>query len=170
MDFCVVDWGIVKDILVAFISAGVPSVVAWLIFQNWRNQKGSEVIASEAKQSVKDLLEARRILEFIFEDLPDTGTIDGDLKNLKVLFLNTMRSISYIEEGVFVDNLRRHFGELSHKTGQLFGLHYSKTLNIECKEHILLKDDLIESIDKVIDILNPYSIYKVKFQFRSKSK
>lgn len=46
---CSLDWGIIKDILVALISAGIPAVVAILIYRGWNSQKGSEVIANEAK-------------------------------------------------------------------------------------------------------------------------
>ncbi|MCQ1053521.1 hypothetical protein NNO95_03900 [Acinetobacter baumannii] len=50
MDYvCSLDWGIIKDILGLLISAGIPSLVAWKIFRGWNNQKGSEVIANEAK-------------------------------------------------------------------------------------------------------------------------
>lgn len=50
MDYvCSLDWGIIKDILLAFISAGIPAGVAILIYRGWNSQKGSEVIANEAK-------------------------------------------------------------------------------------------------------------------------
>lgn len=50
MDYvCSLDWGIIKDILGLLISTGVPAVVAILIYRGWNSQKGSEVIANEAK-------------------------------------------------------------------------------------------------------------------------
>lgn len=56
MDYvCSLDWGIIKDILVALISAGIPSLVAWKIFRGWNNQKGTEVLALEAKEVVINL-------------------------------------------------------------------------------------------------------------------
>lgn len=54
---CSIDWVIVKDILVALIGAGIPSIVAWQIFKSWREQKGSEVVANEAKRLLVDLAE-----------------------------------------------------------------------------------------------------------------
>lgn len=59
---CSLDWGIIKDILVALISAGIPSLVAWKIFRGWNNQKGSEVIANEAK-NVLVVIEKIEILQ-----------------------------------------------------------------------------------------------------------
>ncbi|WP_151815023.1 hypothetical protein [Acinetobacter soli] len=50
MDYvCSLDWGIIKDILGLLISTGIPAVVAILIYRGWNSQKGSEVIANEAK-------------------------------------------------------------------------------------------------------------------------
>ncbi|WEI10429.1 hypothetical protein PYR73_05480 [Acinetobacter soli] len=46
---CSLDWGIVKDILGLLISTGIPAGVAIFIYRGWNNQKGSEVIANEAK-------------------------------------------------------------------------------------------------------------------------
>lgn len=50
MDLCVVDCGIIKDILIALIGAGIPSFVAWRIFKNWRGQKAKEVLALKAQE------------------------------------------------------------------------------------------------------------------------
>lgn len=45
MEVCSWDWGAIAT----FIGAGIASITAWLISKQWRDQKGSEVIANEAK-------------------------------------------------------------------------------------------------------------------------
>ena len=49
MDLCIVDWGAVATIAAALIASGT----AVCIFEQWRDQKGSEVIANEIKNTIK---------------------------------------------------------------------------------------------------------------------
>ncbi|WP_336151179.1 hypothetical protein [Acinetobacter ursingii] len=64
---CSVDWVILKDILVALIGAGIPSVVAVCVFLRWKNQKGSEVIANEAKSLIIKIAKLQSLQAEIFK-------------------------------------------------------------------------------------------------------
>lgn len=59
MDVCSWDWGAISTI----IGAGIASATALYISRQWRNQKGSEVIANEANKAFKVLSEIE-ILSF----------------------------------------------------------------------------------------------------------
>jgi len=68
MDLCVFDWGIFASLLSAaatFIGAGVA---LWIFFQ-WKNQKGSEVIANEAKGLFKNIENAKTTFSIVFSDI-----------------------------------------------------------------------------------------------------
>jgi hypothetical protein len=77
MDLCVWDWSIIKDILVALISAGIPSLVAWVIFKGWRSQKVKELLAIRAKEvyfELDKLIIALKHMDTQINENPGTTT------------------------------------------------------------------------------------------------
>ncbi|MCH7357546.1 hypothetical protein MMP61_18585 [Acinetobacter sp. NIPH 1958] len=73
MDICEINWGYWKDVVVALISAGIPSFVAWKIYRGWNNQKASEVIANEAKQFISKLATLQSLQGEIYKTLYESG-------------------------------------------------------------------------------------------------
>ncbi|MGA6135919.1 hypothetical protein ACPER7_06390 [Acinetobacter dispersus] len=73
MDICEINWGYWKDVVVALISAGVPSYVAWKIYRGWNNQKASEVIANEAKQFISKLATLQSLQGEIYKTIYESG-------------------------------------------------------------------------------------------------
>lgn len=73
MDICEINWGYWKDVVVALISAGIPSIVAWKIYRGWNNQKASEVIANEAKQFISKLATLQSLQGQIYKTIYESG-------------------------------------------------------------------------------------------------
>ena len=99
---CSLDWGIIKDILVALISAGIPSLVAWKIYSGWNNQKGTEVLALEAKGVIINLSKLQslqcEIHDEVFNNLPAKTTSitkRRDFVDIHREFANSLTFISF---------------------------------------------------------------------------
>lgn len=92
---CSIDWEIIKDILVALISAGAPSIAALYIYFGWNRQKEKEVIALEAKNILVNLDKLELLQNEVFFWLgPDSGKIsDIRLQEFKILKDSTENSI-----------------------------------------------------------------------------
>lgn len=69
MEVCNWDWGAIATL----IGAGIASTTAWCISNEWRNQKGSEVIANECKLILLDLNKFLMDIELLFKMSTNEG-------------------------------------------------------------------------------------------------
>ena len=91
---CSLDWGIIKDILVALISAGFPSFVAWKIYNGWNNQKGTEVLAIEAKEVIISLSKLQALQCEMQEDIFNNILLNQADNTKKIEFESIHRKLS----------------------------------------------------------------------------
>lgn len=172
MDLCVIDWGIFKDISVALIGAGIPSIVAWKIFKSWGWQKGSEVVANEAKQAIKDLLEIISISYNMNSYTASPELIAEKYARFVILSEQILRSSLFINECIVIDNLNFKLNEFNEICWAVkgIGLESDPVRNHnEFKNKLAGKVGYIGSLGMcMVKILLPYSIYQDKINFRKK--
>ncbi|WP_336754643.1 hypothetical protein [Acinetobacter sp. USHLN143] len=171
MDLCVVDWEIIKDILIALIGAGIPSFVAWRIFKNWRGQKGAEVIANEAKQNIQDILEIIKVVGLIRKKSFDSER-SKNFGDFNRLYESVVRSSLYIDDCVEIKDFRKSIDEffdccLNFKRFESLYRHHAQESKFV--EHVDGEINVIQIKGvNIINTLIPYSIYQKKFKFRKK--
>lgn len=164
-----VDWKAITPICAALIASGV----ALYISNRWKNQKGAEVIADEAKQNIKDILE---LIKVAYEMVSNNCTADQSYENFKIfvkLHERIVRSSLYINDCTDVDGFKpkmEEFFEHCIKV-QLTGRDFKpKENNPEFKSNL---KDVINYLGStginMVNILIPYSIYQKKFIFKNKS-
>lgn len=159
-----------KDIVVAIISAGIPSGIAWLIFKKWGNQKGTEVVANESKQAIKDILEVIKIMNFIEFERYDLKEYEKQFNRLKAIFEFSVVSILFIDDCVIVNDLKGRFGEFAKITNEYIHLKDRNALNYNNQD---FKDELKSKVviagKKGIDVVNklrPIAIYDKKIKLK----
>ncbi|MHA3068777.1 hypothetical protein ACX1N4_07330, partial [Acinetobacter sp. ANC 3789] len=102
MDICSFDFNLASK----FIPLITP-IVAIYIFKKWKKQKGSEVIANESKEAIKDLLELSVInFNIVFGGSKSRAELESKLSKFKeisekahraMLFLNTDKDIDKLD-------------------------------------------------------------------------
>ncbi|MBH8359955.1 hypothetical protein [Acinetobacter baumannii] len=143
---CSLDWGIIKDILVALISAGIPSGVAWQIFKGWNNQKGTEVIANEAKAVLVGIAELQRLQGEIYKSVIN-GTFNGEsLFEYKKTFDQVSKSSVFL--GFAIKNGQFNNDIIQVKSqALLFLMDMEKVKKLELD---ITKVELIDSYDALV--------------------
>ena len=161
MNACVINWGYVTNILVACISAGIPSIVAYIIYQNWRNQKASEVVAIEAKNFIVNLSKLQILQMEIHKIIYTTGSFDAANKEIEEFkFIEKLLSDSSVFLGeALTDPI------ISHKATTVTAQALCFEIDIEKYqkgERALNKVEMIDPHDaKVIsDIYLDYALYR----------
>lgn len=168
MDLCVFDWRAITPIIAALIASGT----AWGISNKWNNQKGSEVVASEAKQTIKDLLEVIKIVNYIKSGSYDERTDKEQFDRFELLFESIVPSILYIDDCIHIDDLKTNLFEFTSDVNELIKLKRNNSFNFNSEKYKNRLDSVIDSLSQhgmdVVNILHPYSIYRKKFKFKSK--
>jgi hypothetical protein len=174
MDLCVIDWIIIKDILVALIGAGVPSAVAIYIFYNWKKQKGSEVIANESKQNIKGLLE---IIKSTALMTMEGSTPDGafnEFHHLKLEYDPIVKSILYLDDCVEINGFKGKMDAFFTSYLELMELKKEfkpRFYNPQFKEVIKSRAQSVQETGMdIVNILIPYSTYQRKVIFKKHTK
>lgn len=126
---CSLDWGIIKDILVALISAGIPSLVAWLIYRGWNNQKGTEVIALDAKEIIINLSKLQDLQNKIHDEIflvAMGGQFDPIKRNeYEISFQKLSDSLNFINFAI-KDNELSHYSSSVLAQAMLFKKYIDK--------------------------------------------
>ncbi|MDM1783385.1 hypothetical protein [Acinetobacter bereziniae] len=158
--------------MVALIGAGIPSLVAVLIFFKWKNQKGSEVIANEAKQMVKDLLEQIKLIMFMNEGRYEIEEHEEQFLKFKALFEKSVIDITYVEDCIYVKELELKFRSYTKHGNEIIKLKSKNTLDFDNPNFIdKLKTETKKFSEFAMDLVNllkPYSIYHKDFKFKDK--
>lgn len=165
MEICSFDF----DLASKFIPLITP-IVAIYIFKKWNKQKGSEVIANESKEAIKDLLELSVInLNIVFEGSRSNVELESKLLKFKeisekahraMLFLNTERNVEKLDSllpdyFIYKESV---YHPIKNVVSCSDGIQVVQFLQLEGTKQNTLR--LHECIDKLISILYPYSVYK----------
>ncbi len=174
MEFiCILGLEVHKDIVVAIISAGIPSGIAWLIFKKWGNQKGTEVVANEIKNIIKDLLEATNIAYQMNSYTASSDFNVEKIKQFKILDDRILRSSLFIDKCIVVDNLNSLLQDFHEQCLSVIDIELDVSPiknNLEFKEKVGNKVNDIGKLGlEMVNILLPYSTYQETFIFKKKS-
>lgn len=123
MDYvCILGLEVHKDIVVATISAGVPSLVAWCISKKWREQKQTEILSVKAEQiyfEVDKILSALVILEKQIDSNPGTTTTNSPAYiEFKSVCKEANAKISLFKD-LINDVKPSYLGDFNHFFGEL---------------------------------------------------
>lgn len=167
MDLCVVDWGAVATIVAALIA----SFTAIYIYFQWKNQKGAEVIANEAKQNIQDILEIIKVISLIRQKSFDSER-SKNFGDFNRLYESVVRSSLYIDDCVEIKDFKKSIDEffdccLKFKRFESLYRHHAQ--DSKFIEHVDGEINVIQIKGvNIVNTLIPYSIYQKKFKFRKK--
>ncbi|MFH3962887.1 hypothetical protein WDA57_09190 [Acinetobacter nosocomialis] len=166
------DWELASK-FIPLITALTTISVAWFVYKVWHKQKAKEVMASEAKQCIKDLLEMIKIINFIeVGKYDDEEELKKQFAKFKILFEQTIINVMYVNDCVNILNLKNKIFEFTEAGNTLINLKSKNSLNYEnpnFKDKFYGDTKLFSA--KAIDltnILRPYSVYIKTFDFRDK--
>lgn len=167
MDFCAIDWN-------ELIKIVTPFVIAFAVYHVWHNQKGKEVIANEARELIKDLLEYITCLIRLTHVVPRTyEELVEEVNQIKTLKLKIFRSVHYFDECMKDESLEKILSEYFDKDSLVEEKMMFMSRNLvltSFKKDLTLTEDKIKELvkvgEKLIVELKPYSIYKKRFKFK----
>jgi hypothetical protein len=152
MDFCAVNWGYIKDIIVALISAGIPSFVACKIYKKWKVQKSSEVIACEAKNIFYDVCEHRKHLDYLLNYEISNKQAMISFNHLDDLIIKINDQISFLCENITnikhkksLETYQRSISKLHHYIDRIMERYDDKNLLNSIVE---VRESLEKNLDK----------------------
>ena len=167
MDLCVVDWGAISSIAAALIA----SFTAIYIYFQWRNQKGAEVIANEAKQNIQDILEIIKIVSLIRQKSSALER-SRNFIDFNRLYESVVRSSLYIDDCVEIKDFKKAIDEFFNcclKFKEFESLYRDYAQDSKFIAHVDSEINLIQIRGfNIVNTLIPYSIYQKKFKFRKK--
>ncbi|MGQ1276548.1 hypothetical protein [Acinetobacter baumannii] len=178
MEFCSLDWGAIAG----FAGVGATIIaarVAWNISEEWKNQKGSEVIAEEAKEVIKLLLDNIFNSTALINNVGLNSNIDQE----RFIFLRDqsneiIRRTLFIDACVYIEGLRDSIDNYNRNNKVILNnLHTMIYESFTDEQFIILKVDQ-ELRDKahsqycfeLIKRLQPYALYRHKFIFKKVKK
>lgn len=168
-----VDVKAIAPIISGAIATTVAAIIALHISNKWSKQKGGEVVADEAKQTIKDLLEIISISYNMNSYAASPELIAEKLKQFELLSEQILRSSLFIDECIVIDNLKfklNEFNEICWAVKDI-GLKLDPIKNNEAfKNKLNGKVGYIGSKGvAMVNILIPYSTYQKKCIFKNKS-
>lgn len=144
MDVCVIDWGAISTI----IGAVIASATALYISRQWRNQKGSEVIANEAKSLFYDVCEHKKHIDYILNyEVTKNGLIKA-VVGIENLIITINDKISFLYENID-DNERKYSLYFYKKSINNINEYISRLVDEKEYENI---NDLVEEIKQGLEI------------------
>ena len=169
MDVCSWDWGAIGSFVGAgatLIGAGIASFVAWCISKQWKNQKGTEVIANEAKTIFYEVCEFHKHIDYIINyEVTEKGLINAfdKIENLSVDINN---KLLFLEENIDDKNLQSYRRSLNKLILYISSLIESS----ESTNPSDIKNDILDGLN--INLNKPdsyYKNYKFSFEFVKKT-
>lgn len=166
--------GSTKFVDILTISAYVmPIILVIGAYNAWRTQKGAEVVAYEAQQNIKDLLEIIKIVHLMTNNNTTPGQCDEDFKAFKPLYESIVRNSLYINDCVEIDGFKGKMNDFFDHCLDLLRMEYEfklKFYNSEFRTEAKVKVGYIGGIGiDLVNILIPYSTYQKKFVFKHKN-
>lgn len=184
MDVCSWDWGAIGSFVGAgatLIGAVIASRVAWCISKQWKDQKGSEVIANETKELIKDITQSISLLgNIIYDDTNSTiknENIISNFLNIKRLDLEIHRKIYFIENTIIFYNLDKIYKDFNILNSSIIDSLGYRIDNNDFKEYERYRPLLEEKYIKLCDLsdnliikLSPLSLYREEIKFKEPPK
>lgn len=164
MDLCVIDWKVIAPILASLIASGT----ALYISNKWSRQKGGEVIATESKQVIKDVLDLVKIINYIAYGLKKNEDFNEEFAKFESGYELVVINTAFIEDCILDDNLKVYFSRFaksSLKVKRMIKNDNKIPGDIELEEAI---NQFNEEAIQLVNTLNPYSIYRKECKFKSK--
>ncbi|WP_180644928.1 hypothetical protein [Acinetobacter bereziniae] len=152
MTICSWDWGAIGSILGA-IATIIGAIVAIYIFTQWRNQKGSEVLANEAKNTILLLNKFNKLNDYIHNLLSDIKVINKhkigeELENIKLEGKVIHESMDFIEDCLTQLKIHQDESMINNVLG----------FRREINKYISIHENMDELINKNITITDDGSI------------
>ena len=167
MDICVIDWRAFTPIIASLIATGIASFTALYISRKCSKQKGAEIIADESKQVIKDTLEMVKIINYIGSG----SSKKDDLKDLDVfkkLFESVVINTAFIEDSIIDNSLKISFSLFSKKSIPINKMISAQKIEVGDTNLSPLISEFNEAAISLVNVLNPYSIYRKPCKFKKK--
>ncbi|MBE9400447.1 hypothetical protein IQR32_03655 [Acinetobacter albensis] len=165
-----VDWKAITPIFSGILASAVAATTALYISNKWKSQKGGEVVANEAKQTIKDLLEIINISYHMNSYSASPEMIAEKYARFVILSEQILRSSLFINECIVIDNLNFKLNEFNEICWAVkgIGLESDPVRNHnEFKNKLAGKVGYIGSLGmSLVKILRPYSVYQKDFKFK----
>lgn len=166
MDVCNLDWSAIAG----FVGAGV----ALFISQQWKDQKGSEVIANEAKEVIKELLDFSTKQQNFIHFMTQFKEIDSDnFTRLQDQNSDIYKRLVFIENSIDIKNFKKTIFDYNLINQKIFK-------DISQVPDVIIADEYKKLIEKIglqrefnlskclqlTDLIRPYALYQTKFNFK----
>lgn len=172
---CSWNWGAIGSIAGAGATL-IATIVAICIFKQWRNQKGSEVIANEANEIVKNLSVLHENIKYITTHSINKNYALSMFKDIEDLSNKNKRELLFLKASIVNENLEKLLDNfLKHERGLLITIEYSLKIHSNINDFL---NEMMENkrigelklytvyLDDLITIIRPYSLYKERVFFK----
>lgn len=170
MTYCYFDWNIASK-FIPLVSPFLTVIIAICVYLYWHKQKAKEVMANEAKQCIKDLLEMIKIMNYLkVGKYKKVEEQEQAFSKFKVLFEQTIINIMYIDDCVKIENLKEEKFDFSKAGNEFIKLKSNNSADFDNSKFLSqLDEEVKEFCEKGINIVNllkPYSLYRKTFKFK----
>ena len=167
-----VDWKVVAPMISGAIATTVTAITALYISNKWSRQKGAEVVADEAKNTIKEIFELNKILSriknYAITDNELKGVIEDlgylkDIIKLKLNFFNDdIKSEDQQQLSALNDNLETFYGKIEHyknrKDRPMVIMYLSLEIAAQADKNYI--ELLLLDIESALTALRNISLYK----------
>ncbi|QOW49499.1 hypothetical protein G0029_06640 [Acinetobacter sp. YH12138] len=169
MNFCAVDWN-------ELIKLFTPFFITLIVYYVWHKQKGKEVIASEAKSLLKNLLEeAAHISALKYENSISSEILSEKIERINIISQDNYRCILYLESCLNEPDLLelfKNYSSLAFEVKHIIRKCVSASEDDNSDFHDNLWkyskcfDHYQDLVDKVIKEVSPFTTYKKSFKLK----
>lgn len=170
MNYCYFDWNLASK-FIPFITSLITIIIALFVYHYWHKQKAKEVMANEAKQCIKDLLEMIKIINYFkVGKYKIVQEQELEFSKFKVLFEQTIINIMYIDDCVKIKNLRENKFDFSKAGNAFIKLKSNNSADFDNSKFLSQLDEHVQEFGvkgmNIVNLLKPYSLYRETFKFK----
>lgn len=176
MVLCEIDW----KSLATLISPIITGTVALFIFFNWKNQKGTEAIALESKETIKELLNLVYIsgkLESTPSYTSERGSIEFEVNQFFSVVDVVIKRLYFIDNAIIEPELKIFTENFQDYQSSFIKFHNRRTYRLVPLTNLLSADPIPSpnyrsfeeyksNIDNILQILQPYSTFQKTPKFK----
>lgn len=153
--------------LLSILGTLVTALIALHIFSNWKNQKGSEVVAIEAKEIFSLIEQILPKMNEVFEDMMKISihnNVPNDFNKERFIGFRTI-NMDIIKRLELIKFQNKHkdtliFIDIFYKSYKEFAIYYHQSNPINLNELISSQEKYKESYEKLKEDMYKYSLYK----------
>lgn len=153
--------------LISLLGSLVTAYVAINIFGKWKEQKGSEVVANESRELIKDLLLLVQILGYLKSNKYEENEIINKCKEFMEVNTDIVKKNLYLKSIINDTKLEKSVSEYNNKNIEIRDLIEE---SISKNQLVKIKESLFKEYgDKafyLVNILKPYTIYRKDIKFK----